>query len=153
DHRGLERLVEISVRGPKKPCFPAMVVQTSKTAPGVRLDPTRSGPRRGRNAFHSRSIMRIRILLIWLVALAPLAAPAWGQSIPDSIGADGVPAVPAALGQELNRYQNIRSASFQDWEQAPGRRAMLILTRFGNTNQVHRVGFPGGARTQLTFLA
>lgn len=30
---------------------------------------------------------------------------------------------------------------------------MLILTRFGDTNQVHLVTQPGGARTQLTFFA
>ena len=29
---------------------------------------------------------------------------------------------------------------------------MLIATRFGNTNQVHVVKAPGGARTQLTFF-
>src|SRR3954454_22251823 len=97
--------------------------------------------------------MRICVLLAWLAWLAwmaPQAVPALGQSVPDSIAAEGVPAVPEALVRELNRYQNIRSASFQDWE--PGRRAQLILTRFGNTNQVHRVAFRGGARTQLTFF-
>jgi dipeptidyl aminopeptidase/acylaminoacyl peptidase len=94
--------------------------------------------------------MRIRVLLAWLAWGASHAAPVLGQSVPDSIAADGVPEVPAALARELNRYQNIRSASFQDWE--PGRRALLILTRFGNTNQVHRVAFPSGARTQLTFF-
>jgi dipeptidyl aminopeptidase/acylaminoacyl peptidase len=29
---------------------------------------------------------------------------------------------------------------------------MLVTTRFGDTNQVHRVRFPGGDRTQLTFF-
>ena len=94
--------------------------------------------------------MRIRVLLAWLAWMAPQAVPVLGQSVPDSIAAEGVPAVPEALVRELNRYQNIRSASFQGWES--GRRALLILTRFGNTNQVHRVAFPGGARTQLTFF-
>ncbi len=95
--------------------------------------------------------MEIRIWLVWLAGVTSLASSALGQTVPDSIMADGVPAVPATLAPDLNRYQNIRSASFQDW--VPGRRAQLILTRFGNTNQVHRVAFPGGARTQLTFLA
>ena len=35
--------------------------------------------------------------------------------VPDTIRAEGVPPVPAAVRQALNRYQNIRSASFQDW--------------------------------------
>ena len=50
----------------------------------------------------------------------------------------------------LNRYQNIRSASFQDWDDA-GTRAMYITTRFADTPQVHHVCLPGGARRQLTF--
>jgi dipeptidyl aminopeptidase/acylaminoacyl peptidase len=91
-----------------------------------------------------------RVLRAWLLCLALPAVAAFGQAVPDSIAVDGVPAIPAALVQELNRYQNIRSASFQDW--VPNRRAMLILTRFGNTNQMHRVAFPGGARMQLTFF-
>ena len=94
--------------------------------------------------------MRLRVLLAWIAWMAPQAVPVLGQSVPDTIAVEGVPAVPETLFRELNRYQNIRSASFQDWE--PDRRAMLILTRFGNTNQVHRVAFPGGARTQLTYL-
>ena len=42
------------------------------------------------------------------------------------------------------------AATFQDWH--PGKAEMLIATRFGDTNQVHRVVMPGGARTQLTFF-
>jgi dipeptidyl aminopeptidase/acylaminoacyl peptidase len=87
--------------------------------------------------------------LAWFV-LAAVPGSGSGQTVPDSIVADGVPAVPAELVRELSRYQNIRTASFQDW--IPGRRAMLILTRFGNTNQVHRVAFAAGARTQSTFF-
>ena len=85
----------------------------------------------------------------WFV-LAAAPGSVSGQTAPDSIVADGVPAVPAELVRELSRYQNIRLASFQDW--VPWRRTMLLLTRFGNTNQVHRVAFAAGARTQLTFF-
>jgi dipeptidyl aminopeptidase/acylaminoacyl peptidase len=42
-----------------------------------------------------------------------------------------------------------RTASFLGWH--PADRSMLIATRFGNTNQVHRVARPDGARTQLSF--
>jgi dipeptidyl aminopeptidase/acylaminoacyl peptidase len=51
--------------------------------------------------------------------------------------------------QALNRYQNIRSASFQDWDSKGG---MYIITRFADVPQVHYVAQAGGARTQLTFL-
>ena len=60
-----------------------------------------------------------------------------------------VPEIPADLRERLDRYQDARSASFQDWL-ADG--SMLISTRFGETAQVHRVASPGAARTQLTFF-
>ncbi len=50
----------------------------------------------------------------------------------------------------LNQYQNIRSASFQDWDSRG--QGMYIMTRFADVPQVHWVDQPGGARTQLTFL-
>jgi dipeptidyl aminopeptidase/acylaminoacyl peptidase len=50
----------------------------------------------------------------------------------------------------MNQYLNLRAAGFADW--LPNRRAMLILTRFGDTPQVHLVGAPGAYRQQLTFF-
>jgi dipeptidyl aminopeptidase/acylaminoacyl peptidase len=93
---------------------------------------------------------RTTSLVAALAALIPIAAEARGQ-VPDSIVAEGVPAVSKELKAQLRRYQNARSASFQGW--LGGRREVLIGTRFADTNQVHRVLFPGGARTQLTFFA
>jgi dipeptidyl aminopeptidase/acylaminoacyl peptidase len=61
-----------------------------------------------------------------------------------------VPAIPAALVASLNRYQNVRSAGFLDWTQDGN--GIFVSTRFGDVNQVHRVGHPGGARQQLTFF-
>src|SRR5690606_24337781 len=49
----------------------------------------------------------------------------------------------------LARYQNTRGASFAGWLANGG---LLINTRFGETNQVHRVAQPGGAREQLSFF-
>jgi len=89
------------------------------------------------------------VATIGLVALIA-TSPAVAQPVPDSIVSEGVPPVPQALAQSLARYQNSRSALFQGW--VSGRREILILTRFADTNQVHHVAFPGGARTQLTFL-
>jgi dipeptidyl aminopeptidase/acylaminoacyl peptidase len=63
---------------------------------------------------------------------------------------DGVPEIPKTLFDRLNQYQNTRSASLQDWD--PSGSGMLILTRFGNTNQVHSVSEPRGYRKQITFL-
>lgn len=91
----------------------------------------------------------VRHLVALLLALSPL--PASAQAIPDTIRAEGVPPVPPAIVIDMNRYQNIRTANFITW--VTGSRHQYILTRFGDTNQVHRVAMPLGARTQITFEA
>ena len=63
---------------------------------------------------------------------------------------EGIPPIPTALVESVNRYTESRAARLAGWH--PVRRETLVLTRFANTNQVHRVAMPGGARTQLTFL-
>lgn len=62
---------------------------------------------------------------------------------------ENVPPIPADVKAAVQRYQNYREAVFRDW--LPDG-SILITTRFGTTNQVHRVTAPGGARTQLTFF-
>ena len=52
--------------------------------------------------------------------------------------------------QALPRYLEARAARFIDW-QADG--AMLVATRFGDTEQIHRVRTPAGEREQLSFDA
>ncbi|HUF89944.1 MAG TPA: alpha/beta fold hydrolase, partial [Gemmatimonadota bacterium] len=47
------------------------------------------------------------------------------------------------------RYQNVRSAGLIDWT-ADGS-GIVVGTRFGDTQQIHRLEMPGGARRQLTF--
>ncbi len=69
---------------------------------------------------------------------------------PESLAIDGVPPIPADLPEQVGRYTDSRAATFEDWN--PKRNEMLILTRFADTNQVHVVNQPGGARTQLTFF-
>ncbi len=61
----------------------------------------------------------------------------------------GVPAVPADFEAWLAPYTESRSAQLAD----PGDdgRSVLILTRFANVSQIHRVGAPLGMREQLTF--
>jgi dipeptidyl aminopeptidase/acylaminoacyl peptidase len=62
---------------------------------------------------------------------------------------DGVPPPDPALAARLERYQQSRSATFLDWL-ADG--SLLISTRFGETEQVHRVAAPLAMREQLTFF-
>jgi dipeptidyl aminopeptidase/acylaminoacyl peptidase len=90
-----------------------------------------------------------------LLALAPAGAPALAQradvlALPENLVAESIPPLPAALKDQVRRYTEFRSAGFMEWH--PTRREMLISTRFGNANQLHRVAGPGAARTQLTFF-
>jgi dipeptidyl aminopeptidase/acylaminoacyl peptidase len=68
---------------------------------------------------------------------------------PAALVADGLPPIPADIRRASLPYMEFRQAGFVAW--SPGSKAMIIATRFGNTNQLHRLGGPGMARTQLTF--
>ncbi len=91
-------------------------------------------------------------LTIIVAAIMPAQAQSTAPAIPvpETIRAEGVPPIPASVRQALNRYQNIRSATFQDW--ASDGSGMYVITRFADVPQVHFVAAAGGARTQLTFL-
>ena len=60
---------------------------------------------------------------------------------------DNIPAVDTPLTARLDDYLNSRGASFVDWQSD----ALIIATRFGDVDQLHRVTAPLGAREQLTF--
>lgn len=66
-----------------------------------------------------------------------------------NVVSQGLPEVPASLVQDMQRYRNTRSASFAGFLDGQ----LLIKTRFGETNQLHRVSGPGQARSQFTFFA
>jgi hypothetical protein len=68
----------------------------------------------------------------------------------ENLVVEGIPPIPSDLVERTARYTNGRAAEILDWH--PTKREMLIVTPFGNVPQVHLVKFPGGARTQLTFL-
>ena len=67
-----------------------------------------------------------------------------------NLTADGLPPIPASLVAAVRPYTELRTAAFRSWH--PERREMLITTRFGETDQIHRVQAPGADRRQLTFL-
>ncbi len=89
-------------------------------------------------------------LSVGLLGLRGVRAQQPTISAPESIVADGVPAVPASLAETADRYLNYRLAFDADWH--PTRREMLIGTRFGDTYELHLVKSPGAARQQLTFF-
>jgi dipeptidyl aminopeptidase/acylaminoacyl peptidase len=61
---------------------------------------------------------------------------------------EGIPPLDTAMAARLEHYQQSRQATFLDW-QADG--SMLVATRFGEVEQVHRIAAPLGMREQLTF--
>ena len=88
-----------------------------------------------------------------ILVVLSLVAIAFSQSdviVPsDNLAVEGVPKIPTSLVETADRYSNFRGAVLDSWD--PVKREMLISTRFADTNQIHLVKMPGGARTQLTF--
>lgn len=67
----------------------------------------------------------------------------------ENLKVEGIPDIPLDLVDSVRLYTEARGASALDWH--PTDRSMLVSTRFGNSNQIHRVAMPGGARYQVTF--
>ncbi|HEX8440625.1 S9 family peptidase [Archangium sp.] len=63
--------------------------------------------------------------------------------------ASGVPAIPPELRKRVLQYLETRSGNLMDV--SPDGKQVLISTRFADTNQLHVVEQPLGARYQLTF--
>ncbi|MGB8506936.1 MAG: S9 family peptidase [Pyrinomonadaceae bacterium] len=90
-------------------------------------------------------------VLTFILIISTLAQAQTGEIVPgDNLVVEGIPKIQAALVEKINRYTEFRAAGLLSWH--PTRREMLIATRFSNSYQVHRLKFPGGARTQLTFF-
>ncbi len=70
---------------------------------------------------------------------------------PEALKVEGVPPIPTALADQVRPYLESREAMVAGWSTSD--RSLLILTRFADTPQVHAVGFPLGARRQLSFEA
>ena len=66
----------------------------------------------------------------------------------DNLVLEGMPPLDVRMAARLERYQQSRQATFLDW-QPDG--SMLVATRFGEVEQVHRVTAPLGMREQVTF--
>jgi dipeptidyl aminopeptidase/acylaminoacyl peptidase len=85
--------------------------------------------------------------MTFLIVLAALLTG--NVTPPESLVIQGAPPVPTELAATLGRYQNARAADLQAW--SPTGREILIVTRFGDTAQIHRLRAPGSDRRQLTF--
>ncbi|MGH8077262.1 MAG: S9 family peptidase [Lysobacter sp.] len=96
--------------------------------------------------------MSVTVLALACAAPAFAQAPATSPPVKrEEVGnriSENVPAIPPALIEQLNRYQNTRGATFAGWTRDG---CMLVGTRFAETTQAHRVCEPMGMREQLTF--
>jgi len=105
---------------------------------------------------HRRAVLAVAVPAFLMVTLAMGSGAASGRDEPgpvvpgENLVVDGIPPIPARMAEGVNRYTEFRTATLAAWH--PVRREILITTRFADTNQVHRVRTPGGARTQLTFF-
>jgi len=92
---------------------------------------------------------KICILLLLCASVAIAADVSRTSANNGNLIMEDVPEIPADIVDGLNRYQNVRSASFRAWvDDGSG---IFVSTRFGDVTQLHRVDMPGGARRQLTF--
>ncbi|MEP1058559.1 MULTISPECIES: S9 family peptidase [Cyanophyceae] len=97
-----------------------------------------------------RSLFAVILVAVFSLMPMPLAQAAT-VAPNENLVTEGIPAIPSALVETVNRYTEFRSAGLSSWH--PTKRAMLISTRFGDVPQIHSVQFPLGARKQLTFFA
>ena len=93
--------------------------------------------------------LALRLLLVVFTASVLFAGEIERREVGNLV-MENVPEIPQALKERLLQYQNVRSASFRDWD--PRGNGILISTRFGETGQFHLVSQPLGMRKQLTFF-
>lgn len=97
-------------------------------------------------------VLRSTFLLLGaLASLGPnVSAQTPARETRGNLVLDGVPPHSPRVQETLDGWLAGRSATFRDF-MADG--SVLISTRFGDTEQVHRLRQPGGNREQLTFDA
>ena len=91
-------------------------------------------------------LLTISILYCSVFSLVELRANE--LAIPPEIKTTNVPPIDRGVSEKLSRYLNVRSATAVGWQDD----RMLVVTRFGQTSQLHRVSQAMGYREQLTFF-
>ncbi|MBX3703063.1 MAG: S9 family peptidase [Steroidobacteraceae bacterium] len=92
---------------------------------------------------------RLLILLTAALVTLPAATADVERVTRGNLVIEGIPEVPPELVERMRRYQHTRQATLAGWT-ADGQ--ITVATRFGNTNQLHLVEQPMGARRQITFF-
>jgi len=85
-----------------------------------------------------------------LLLLSTAAAEVERRAVHDgNLILEDIPEIPREIIGGLNRYQNVRSASFRAW--TADSKSLYVSTGFGDVDSIHRVDMPLGARSQITF--
>jgi dipeptidyl aminopeptidase/acylaminoacyl peptidase len=95
--------------------------------------------------------MKVKLLSLGLCCVLGMTdAPAQNAPVREqgNLVLDNIPTVDTPLTARLEEYMNARGASFVDW--LPDG-SLLVSTRFGDVEQIHRVAGPLADREQLTF--
>ncbi|WP_188450734.1 S9 family peptidase [Glycocaulis albus] len=95
----------------------------------------------------------MKYLALGISAALTLSGPVFAQDAPERVTRgnlvmENIPEIPREVRERLRQYQNVRGAGFSDFAPDGG---IYITTRFGETNQIHYVAQPMGARRQITF--
>jgi dipeptidyl aminopeptidase/acylaminoacyl peptidase len=102
----------------------------------------------GKLTFASITLPAACLMLVGLPTQAQQTAPIRQEH--GNLILEGIPPRDSQLAEQLGLYRQSRQATFLDW--LPDG-AMLVATRFGDVEQVHRVAAPLGMREQLTFYS
>jgi dipeptidyl aminopeptidase/acylaminoacyl peptidase len=100
----------------------------------------------------SRRMAAVAVLVAFLLGFCleahaqPFVVPT--HRVDGTLIFDGIPPLDASLASRVQSYEEWRQATFLDW--LPDG-SMLVATRFGVDEQVHRIAAPLGMRQQLTF--
>jgi dipeptidyl aminopeptidase/acylaminoacyl peptidase len=92
---------------------------------------------------------RLLLVAATLLMLHAAAAADVERVTRGNLAIEGIPEIPQELIDRMRRYQHARGAGLASWTPDGG---LLVTTRFGNTNQLHLVEQPLGARRQITFF-
>lgn len=68
----------------------------------------------------------------------------------ENLIAENILPIPKTLNQAIKKYSESRNAGIASVH--PNGKEIIAVTRFGSTNQLHKITIPMGARKQLTFF-
>ena len=95
------------------------------------------------------TVQTIGFCLLTGLTLAQTTTPDSRKEIGNLV-VDNIPALPTDLLERVEQYQNVRAATFADWDRDG--KGLFISTRFADVPQIHYVAAPGADRRQITFF-